>query len=71
MKRRELKLIVQVTIEEGEQLADELGADFVECSAKEDINITEIFENVITNIIGNSSSPSVKSTSRTKGCLIC
>ncbi|KAL7712831.1 small monomeric GTPase [Entamoeba marina] len=41
----------QVTTEEGEQLADEWGVDFIECSAKENININELFQNVAMLIL--------------------
>ncbi|KAL7712834.1 ras-related protein Rap-1b [Entamoeba marina] len=44
----------QVTTEEGEQLADEWGVDFIECSAKENINIDELFDTIASNVIGGS-----------------
>ncbi|KAL7712833.1 ras-related protein Rap-1b [Entamoeba marina] len=61
----------QVTTEEGEQLADDYGVDFIECSAKENINIIEIFETITSNVISDSLNENIKPISRTRGCLLC
>ncbi|KAL7712835.1 Ras family protein [Entamoeba marina] len=64
----------QVTTEEGEHFADQRGIDFIECSAKENINIDELFDTIVLNVInGNSSFPlGIDSVpERTRGCILC
>ncbi|KAL7720914.1 Ras family GTPase RAS1 [Entamoeba marina] len=60
----------KVTTEEGEQLADSLGIDFIECSAKEGININEIFEIITSNVINNSPRKLNQSKERKRGCML-
>ncbi|KAL7721181.1 Sphingomyelin phosphodiesterase [Entamoeba marina] len=62
----------QVTTEEGQQLADELGANFIECPAKKDININELFETIALSAIEHP--PKKKrglKQERKQGCLLC
>ncbi|KAL7721180.1 Ras family GTPase RAS1 [Entamoeba marina] len=62
----------QVTTEEGQQLADELGVDFIECSAKEDINIDELFETIALSVIECSAKKERGlKPERKRGCLLC
>ncbi|KAL7712507.1 Uncharacterized protein QTN25_009831 [Entamoeba marina] len=62
----------QISYEEGQQLANEWNVDFIECSAKEDINVNELFETITLSVIENL--PSFKRNRHTqnpKRCLLC
>ncbi|KAL7713371.1 small monomeric GTPase [Entamoeba marina] len=62
----------EVTFDEGQQLANSWDVDFIECSAKEDINITELFETISFNVMENL--PHIvknKTTSKKRSCLLC
>ncbi|KAL7714692.1 Ras family GTPase RAS1 [Entamoeba marina] len=62
----------QISFEEGQQLADEWNVDFIECSAKEDINVNELFEIITLSVIENL--PSFKRnipTLESRSCLLC
>ncbi|KAL7713370.1 ras-related protein Rap-1b [Entamoeba marina] len=61
----------QVTLDEGKQLAEEFGINFIECSAKEYININELFETIALDVINNPFNKKHKRIKRTRGCLIC
>lgn len=54
----------QVTLEEGQNLAKKYGADFVESSAKDNLNIAEIFskigKNIKNNLLEKSKNPNSK-----------
>jgi len=41
---------IEVTTEEGQQLANELNAQFIEASAKSGLNCDEIFQNLVRDI---------------------
>ncbi|KAL7715130.1 Sphingomyelin phosphodiesterase [Entamoeba marina] len=62
----------QISFEEGQQLADEWNVDFIECSAKEDINVNELFDTIALNVMENL--PSFKRnipTPKPRSCSLC
>ncbi|KAL7714691.1 Uncharacterized protein QTN25_007779 [Entamoeba marina] len=62
----------EVTFEEGQELSNKLGVDFMECSAKRDIKINELFHVITFDVMVNL--PYTKKdtlTSKTRGCLLC
>ncbi|KAL7718831.1 Ras small monomeric GTPase [Entamoeba marina] len=61
----------EVTTKEGQELADSWGVDFYECSAKEDINITELFECIGSNIINYLTIQIDSTYEKNKRCFIC
>ncbi|KAL7721179.1 ras-related protein Rap-1b [Entamoeba marina] len=65
----------QVTIEEGQQLADKWDVDFIECSAKEAININELFQGIAQLILEDKqlqNETQNKQRHKTNfGCVLC
>ncbi|KAL7712508.1 uncharacterized protein QTN25_009832 [Entamoeba marina] len=62
----------EVTFEEGRELANKLGVDFMECSARNDIKINELFYRITFDVMVNL--PPTKNdtpTPKTRGCLLC
>lgn len=55
----------EVSVEEGQKLAESIHAAFVETSAKDNFNIDKAFEALIAQIDSNSSDPS-----KEKNCII-
>ncbi|KAL7721182.1 Ras family GTPase RAS1 [Entamoeba marina] len=65
----------QVTIEEGQQLADRWGANFIECSAKNNTNVLELFQGIAQLILENKqlqNETQNKQRHKTNfGCVLC
>jgi len=62
-----------VSTQDGENLAKQFGCDFIESSAKENINITEIFNKVVMRVKAANAATSGKKggkggSSGKKGC---
>ncbi|KAF7244302.1 Ras-related protein Rab-3B [Varanus komodoensis] len=54
-----------IPIEKGKHLADQLGFDYFEASAKENINVRQVFERLVNNICEKMSESMDSEASRT------
>ncbi|KAL7722633.1 Ras-like protein [Entamoeba marina] len=61
----------EISTEEVQELADRWGIGFIECSAKENINIIDLFDD-ITECVWNGPIDKIDPLpERTRGCLLC
>ncbi|KAL7718963.1 Ras-like protein 1 [Entamoeba marina] len=63
----------KVSIDEGQELADKWNVEFIECTAKENINVNELFDIIALNILNSNYKIECNKNNQTsfQSCLLC